>query len=118
MASSSELINQRQKYYTLKENVSKLITNFSSSIESIEPALKINECFAIDEVSADGGKINSINSSLVETKNKLNNEVIPAINNKINSLNSEIQAALDREEEERRREEEERNRIASSTSSN
>lgn len=117
MASSTELINQRQRYYTLRDNVSNLITNFSSSIESMGPALKINECFTIDENSADGGKISSINSSIVDAKNKLSNEIIPAINEKIRSLNVEIQNALDREEAERRREEEARNAASTSSSS-
>lgn len=117
MASSTELINQRQKYYTLRDNVSNLITNFSSSIESIGPALKINECFTIDENSADGGKINSINSSIVDAKNKLSNEIIPAIDAKIKSLDGEIKAALEREEDERRREEAARNAASTSSSS-
>ncbi len=104
MASSSELRRKRNQYYTLLSNTNSVYNYVAQSYNEIENAAKIGEHFSINDDSADGGEIKSVQGELENVKNYLNGTIIPEINNKINSLTREIAQAEAEEERERQRE--------------
>lgn len=110
MASSSELKNQRSKYYTLRDNVYALINKVNIAYSNLVSIDKIDDCFTIDNEPADGGIITTVKNNIGNIKDQLNNNVIPNINNKIDNLTSAIDTAIAREEAEERAEEERKER--------
>lgn len=102
MASSRELIQQRNSYYMLLDSVSSLIGNVNKAYNSIASADRIRESFTINDNPADGGEISQIKDEIGSIKEKLDSTIISEINSKIESLNREIEAAIAREEAEAR----------------
>lgn len=108
MASSRELIQQRNSYYVLRDNVSNLISNVNKTYNSIASADRIRDSFTINDNPADNGEISQVKDEIGSIKEKLSSTVISEINNKIDSLGRQIEAAIAREEAEAR----ERERIS------
>lgn len=106
MASSNELINKRNKYYTLKDNVNSVLRSITTTYNDLVAADHMSEAFTIDGDSADGAEIVEVKNNIGTIKDRLEKQVLPDIISKIDSLSREIENALNREDEERQREEE------------
>lgn len=103
MADISALIREKNRYIELSSDVSSLISQIGSCIDSLEPAVSnIGEYYSIDNGAYDLGSLKTNCEELVSKQNELRNAVLPAINSEISRLNSEIQAAEEELERARR----------------
>lgn len=100
MDSSEELMKKRREYYRLLDNVKELTSKLSVSYNDMENAINIGEHFTIDDIAADNGKIKKVRETIDDSKNYLNNTIIPAIVSKINQLSNDIEEAVTREDAE------------------
>lgn len=118
MASISECQNDIRRYNVLKAKISTISSNLSSAagyIDNVE--FEIRDKYSVNDASTPiVDKTNKLQNSVENTRNTLNNQVIPAIDQAISNLNREIER-LEREERERREREEAARRAASSSSS-
>ena len=108
MATSDELKYTRSKYYVFREQVNTLATKILEGYNQYYSVPKtLQESYQIDGESGDR-KANQDNCNKVkESYDLLINTTIPAINSKIDSLNSQIKIAEQKEDEEEKKKEEE-----------
>lgn len=97
----SELQNELNKYYNLKNSVESIIIPLNKAIDAIESASnKIGENYLIDSNPADLNKVIADKESLIEKKSFLISTVNPAIDNQIARIKSEIEAEIERRRQE------------------
>lgn len=86
------LKNDKEKYQYLKEKLNDSLKSELNQIsDDLEEAItKINNGFVIDDITADGKSIKKTNDLIKSYKNKISDEVIPSINEKIRSINNNI----------------------------
>lgn len=107
MARSDELIRERSEYYAFKEQISNLILKISNAVEAYtSPKKRIQEMYQVNLEYGDYGKLQNDHDSITTLMKNLTNNTLPAIQNKIDQLSADIQAAIQSEEEERRQQEE------------
>lgn len=107
MISSSELIQRKNHYIQLRNDLDSLSPSMKNSIESLTFAVKgINNSYLIDGETADYNRINEINRRNNELLNELE-KCKNAVSVKIRELESQIKNALSYEAEQRRLREEE-----------
>lgn len=98
MSSSQELIKKRSKYYAFKENINSLAIQINKGMQELEsPIIQTSENYKINDENGDKKKLESCQTKLREKYNLLMNQTMPAIDNKINRLNREIEEALQEE---------------------
>lgn len=108
MASSSQLIGQRNSYQIYLISVSALASLQLDNYNKLFNAyLNIKNMYKVNDEFADDGKFSSCLKSVKDSYDNLNNNLIPTIKGKIDELSRDIDIALAREEEERRQREEE-----------
>ena len=112
MQSSDQIIAERQRYIVYRDQV-KILYNKTVDCYNEYFAVygKISESYQINGESGDKGVVAPSCESLKDSYELLINSTIPAINNKIDQLNSQIRRAQEREEEEERRAAEEASRV-------
>lgn len=94
MSLISELQNERSRYYVLRDKIKLICNHLNNSRDDIKEAAKqLEQFYLINEEVADYEKLNTIASNTSTIKDILINKIIPAINNKINQLNNEIDKA-------------------------
>lgn len=95
MPSVDEWKRLRTRYRNLKSNSKKVLDELNSckGYISTASASVSNALVYEDDDSVDGGKFNSMSTSVYQMANKLRDKVIPAINNKIDDINDEIEKA-------------------------
>ena len=99
--SSQQLKNERSKYYVFREQTNTLATKLLESYNQYYSVHgKISESYQINSEPGDLGVITKDLKKLKESYDLLINNTLPAINNKIDNLSSQIRAAERREEEE------------------
>ena len=100
-------------YFKLKENLQCASAKLVTSKNFLEvSANKISDCFQIDNISADGNTILNNKEKMINNINLISKTIIPAIDAKINEINSNIAKEEARIAEEARRAEEEARRQA------
>ena len=83
--------NEREKYKTSLTYATKLVSSLSKSENDLNHSNNYMEkFFTINNRTADNGKIISTRDELNQIIKKLNNTIIPEINNNINMLTREI----------------------------
>lgn len=109
MSTSSQLISERLRYYTFRDEVINLANKLLESYKLYYSASQhVESMYKVDEEPADRYKNKSSCESLKNSYDLLINTTIPAINSKIDNLSSSIKAAQAAEEAARRKKEEER----------
>lgn len=107
MISSSELIQRKNNYIQLQNDLEGLSSSMKNSMDSLTFAVKgINNSYLIDGEPADYNKISDVNRRNNELYNELG-KCKNAISAKIRELESQIKSALSYEAEQRRLREEE-----------
>lgn len=107
MISSSELIQRKNNYIQLQNDLEGLSSSMKNSMDSLTFAVKgINNSYLIDGEPADYNKISDVNRRNNELYNELG-KCRNAISAKIRELESKIKSALSYEAEQRRLREEE-----------
>ena len=100
-------------YFKLKENLQCASAKLVTSKNFLEvSANKIGDCFQIDNISADGNTILNNKEKMINNINLISKTIIPAIDAKINEINSNIA------KEEARIAEEEAKKLQESAKSN
>ena len=87
-----ELIRTRNNYYDLKDNITIIINQYNSAIDSLDLVIKnFNLSYSVDDNSV--GREETINqkNKLASNKSFLKDQVIPAINYQITQLNKKIE---------------------------
>lgn len=91
--SISDLYALKSKYTALKSNVLNIIEVTKNTINNLErPSEDTKKYFTKNEVSVDGNIIKNVRDELVAKNNHLTNVVVKNIDEKINSISSEITA--------------------------
>lgn len=109
MASIYELNQKKNQYMNLKNSVTDIINSLNSNISILEtPSSNIGIYYEVNGQSADKNAIYNEKKKLIDKRDYLNNCVIPAINDNINSIQNDIKQEEARIEEQQRREEEAR----------
>lgn len=110
MASIEEYRQDVNKYYALKDKITRIIRELDSaaqSAESLENEVASN--FKVNNDTAKlAGRVGILDNGLLDTSSFLRNTILPSIDDAITNTNSEI-SRLEAEER-RRQEEEERKR--------
>ncbi len=97
----SELQNELNKYYNLKNSVESIIIPLDKAIDAIELASnKIGENYLIDSNPADSNKVIADKENLIEKKSFLISTVNPAIDIQIARVKREIEAEIERRRQE------------------
>ncbi len=100
MALSTDLMAERSRYYTFKDQVSNLARELLVSYNNLyKVSQHIKETYQVNNDSGDRGKFKNSCNALKSKYDLLVNSTIPAINNKIDELDSQINTALAEEEE-------------------
>lgn len=109
MASIEEYREDINKYYTLKEKITRIINELDSAAQSTESLN--NEVASNFKVNNDAAKLSSrigiLDNGLTDTVSFLRNTILPSIDDAITGARNEISRL---EAEERRRQEEEERR--------
>ena len=101
MQSSEQLIAEKQRYLAYRDQVKILYNKMLDCYNDYFAVYgKIKESYQINGESGDKGIIAPSCKALKDSYELLINSTIPAINNKIDQLNSDIKKAQEREEEE------------------
>lgn len=104
MESSEQLIAERNQYVAYRDQVKILYNKMVDCYNDyFAVSGKISESYQINGESGDKGVVAPSCESLKDSYELLINSTIPAINNKIDQLNSQIRRAQEREEEEERK---------------
>lgn len=105
MALLDDLHSKKSSYINLRDRVNDVLNSLNASISSLEQSgSNIGSFYAINGQSADQNIINNNKNNLLSKQDYIRRNVIPAINDKISNIETDI-----RNEEERiRREEQER----------
>lgn len=99
MALSTDLMSERSRYYTFKDQVSNLASELLVSYNNLyKVSQHIKETYQVNNDSGDRGKFKISCNALKSKYDLLVNSTIPAINNKIDELDSQINTALAEEE--------------------
>lgn len=110
MALLDDLYSKKSSYINLRDRVSDVVGSLNSSISSLEqPSSNIGVFYAINGQSADQNMINNNKNNLLSKRDYINQNVIPAINDKISDIETDIrneEERIRREEQERREREE------------
>lgn len=110
MALLDDLYSKKSSYINLRDRVSDVVGSLNSSISSLEqPSSNIGAFYAINGQSADQNMINNNKNNLLSKRDYINQNVIPAINDKISDIETDIrneEERIRREEQERREREE------------
>lgn len=105
MALLDDLYSKKNSYINLRNKINDVLGSLNSSISSFEqPSSNIGVFYAINGQSADLNIIRNKKNELLNKRDYITQNVIPAINDKI----SNIEADIRNEEERIRREEQER----------
>lgn len=84
---------EKSKYKTSLTYAKKLLNSINSSLKYLEQAEdSIKKYFVIGTKTADNGEIKNEKEELNKIVKKLNNMIIPGINDKISSLDSKIKS--------------------------
>lgn len=113
MALLDDLYSKKSSYINLRDKISDVVGSLNSSISSLEqPGSNIGIFYAINGQSADQNMINKNKNNLLSKRDYINQNVIPAINDKISDIETDIRNEEERirREEQERREREERER--------
>lgn len=104
MALLDDLISKKNEYVNLRDKVNDILSSLNNSVSSLRgPSSNIGTYYAVNGQSADKNTIRNNRSNLLIKRDYITNTVIPAINDKISGIESEI-----RQEEERIRKEQEK----------
>ena len=93
MSKANQLRAKQRAYYSLLENVSSFNSKLKAAYNQLENAVKSKQNFLIDNEPADNNDIETARESILKTSENLTNKIIPAIQNKINNLNKDINKA-------------------------
>lgn len=105
MALLDDLYSKKNSYINLRDKINDVLGSLNSGISSLEqPSSNIGVFYAINGQSADLNIIRNKKNELLNKRDYITQNVIPAINDKI----SNIEADIRNEEERIRREEQER----------
>ena len=98
MSTSSQLISERLRYYTFRDEVINLANKLLESYKLYYSASQyVESMYKVDEEPADRYKNKSSCESLKDSYDLLINTTIPAINSKIDNLSSSIKAPYEYE---------------------
>ena len=86
---------QLNMYYELRNNIEQIVIKISSSIDSIElAAATFKNYYTLDSKSADNMEIINNKEKLLEEKDALFINIIPAINREIQRISNEIESII------------------------
>lgn len=85
-----ELSVRKDQYKALLERLRVLKKQINTSEQNLQNALAIEDYFSIDGESADSGKIKEIEKKISDINIKLENTIIPSVENKLTNLASKI----------------------------
>lgn len=91
--SSYSLRIKKEQYYSLLNNVNIALSYINTVHSNISDCNSINSYYIVNNVTADHNVIGTVRDNSDNIINTLRDEVIPWIENKIRSLDNEIQQA-------------------------
>lgn len=92
MTTLYEMENKLRIYYSLKENLGYVVNYINTSVESLQQATKnCLTAYSVDEVSKGYDLLSKNINTLVNRRETIKNQIIPAINFEISKLKKNIE---------------------------
>lgn len=99
MASSRELIDKQNNFINNKSRLWDAANNIKYSIDKLDVLIeKEKSAYTVDDISGSGSYLSNLREKQKNVYNSIVNDIIPSVDNKIDSLKYQIIDAKEQEE--------------------